>query len=143
MTDSIQDLALKDGRYSPEAFRFLFESLNHAVRVAGKEEAQGPEKHVSGQQVLEGMRLNALEMFGPLAAQVWRSWGVHTSMDWGHIVFLLVEHEMLNRQETDTIDDFAQGFDFDEAFVASYRPQLPAVLADGGATPPGSPGTSE
>ena len=100
------------------------------MRLAGKETAQGTERHVTGQEVLEGMRQNALEMFGPLAAQVWRSWGVHESMDWGRIVFLLVENDMLNRQDSDTIDDFAEGFDFDEVFVKSYRPQLPAQLAE-------------
>ena len=128
MPDPIQDLALHDGRYSPEAFRFLFESLNHAVSVAGKEAATGTERHVTGRQVLEGMRINALETFGPLAAQVWRSWGVGEAMDWGRIVFLLVDHGMLNRQESDSIEDFSDGFDFDEVFVHSYQPIIPGKL---------------
>ena len=145
MPKEIQELAMRDGRYSPDAFRFLFESLNHAVRAAGKEHAQGTDRHVSGQELLEGMRLNALELFGPLAAQVWRSWGVHDSMDWGRIVFLLVDHELLNRQDSDTIDDFQQGFDFDEAFVRSYRPNVPSSLDGSGPIPegvegPGGPG---
>ncbi|MFT5291580.1 MAG: putative repeat protein (TIGR04138 family) [Planctomycetota bacterium] len=132
MSDQIQDLALHDGRYSPEAFRFLFESLNHAVLVAGKEAAQGTERHVTGREVLEGMRVNALETFGPLAAQVWRSWGVGESMDWGRIVFLLVDHGMLNRQDSDSIEDFSEGFDFDEAFVHSYQPVIPGTLKSPG-----------
>ncbi len=132
MSDPIQELALHDGRYSPEAFRFLFESLSHAVRVAGKETAQGTERHVTGREVLEGMRINALETFGPLAAQVWRSWGVGESMDWGRIVFLLVDHDMLNRQETDSIEDFSDGFDFDDAFVHSYQPAIPGTLKGSG-----------
>jgi uncharacterized repeat protein (TIGR04138 family) len=71
------------------------------------------------------MRQYALQLFGPLAAQVWRSWGVHQTIDWGRIVFLLVDAKLLNRQESDRVDDFRDGFDFDEAFVHGYRPTLP------------------
>jgi len=132
--DQIRLLALKDGRYSPEAFEFLFEALPHAMRLAGKEDAEGPERHVTGQEVLGGMRHLALQLFGPLAAAVWRSWGVRETLDWGRIVFLLVENGLLNRQDTDTIEDFRDGFDFEEAFVRSYRVPLPDPL--GGASAP-------
>ncbi len=128
---------MRDGRYSPEAFTFLFHSLQHAIQLAGKEEAEGTERHVSGQELLAGMRHYAIELFGPLAAPVWRSWGVNETIDWGHIVFLLVENGMLNRQESDTIEDFRDGFDYDDAFVEAYRPQLPDDASDagGGGTP--------
>ena len=118
-------LALKDGRYSPEAFRFLFEALPAAVRLAGKENATGAEKHVTGQEVLQGMRAHAAQLFGPLAAAVWRSWGVRETLDWGRIVFLLVDNGLLNRQDSDTIQDFEGGFDFDEVFVRQYQIPLP------------------
>jgi uncharacterized repeat protein (TIGR04138 family) len=123
--DPIRALALRDGRYSPEAFRFLFESLSDAIKLAGKDDKTGPERHVTGQELLFGMREHASELFGPLAAQVWRSWGVRESMDWGHIVFLLVEDGLLHRQESDTLEDFRTVFDFDETFVRAYRPRLP------------------
>lgn len=118
-------LALKDGRFSPEAFRFLFESLPHAVRLAGKERAQGTERHVTGQEVLAGMRVYASQLFGPLAAPVWRSWGVQRTLDWGHIVFLLVEGGLLSRQESDQVSDFDSDLDFEESFVRQYRVELP------------------
>jgi uncharacterized repeat protein (TIGR04138 family) len=140
MSDPLRRLALRDGRYSPEAFRFLFESLDHAVRLAGKEAAEGPERHVTGQEVLAGMRAYASEAFGPLAGLVWRSWGVNDTMDWGRIVFLLVDEGMLKRQEEDDIGDFGAGFDFDEAFEASYAPVLPPLAdAPSGAAGPEHP----
>ena len=71
------------------------------------------------------MRVHALELFGPLAGQVWRSWGIQTTLDWGHIVFLLVEARLLNRQDSDSLEDFADAFDFDQAFREGYRPTLP------------------
>ena len=131
MNEALRKLALSDGRYSPEAFRFLYESLEHALRLAGREHAEGVERHVSGQEVLAGMRACALEQFGPLAAQVWRAWGVKETLDWGRIVFLLVEHGMLKRQDGDKLEDFSDNFDFDRAFELGYRPQVPKL--EGGA----------
>lgn len=121
-------LAIEDGRYSPEAFQFLFEALDHAVQFCGRADEDGPARHISGQELLEGMRDYAAKLFGPLAAHVWRSWGVRSSLDWGRIVFLLVEKNLLKRQESDSIDDFRDGFDFDEAFVRSYRLALPPEI---------------
>jgi uncharacterized repeat protein (TIGR04138 family) len=128
MNDPLRKLALSDGRYAPEAYAFLFESLDHAVKLAGREAAEGTDRHVSGQELLAGLRQYASELFGPLAAEVWRRWGVRESLDWGQIVFLLVEAGMLNRQENDTIEDFRSELDFDRAFVAGYRPRLPPEL---------------
>jgi len=95
------------------------------MRLAGREHAEGQERHVTGQEVLTGMRGHAQALFGPLAAQVWRSWGVRETLDWGRIVFLLVDGGLLNRQESDTIEDFRSGFDFDEVFVRQYQVRLP------------------
>jgi len=118
-------LAFRDGRYSLEAFRFLFDSLPRAVQLAGKEAAVGTKKHITGQELLAGMSDCAQQLFGPLAAEVWRSWGVHEALDWGRIVFLLVDNGLLSRQESDTLEDFDCKMDFDETFVRHYRVLLP------------------
>lgn len=126
--DPVRKVWKADGRYRHEAYQFLFDALDKSVRLAGKEDALGAERHVTGQELLAGMRQHAIDLFGPLAAQVWRTWGIHSTLDWGRIVFALVEAKLLNRQETDTIEDFADGYDFDEAFVNHYRPELPREL---------------
>jgi uncharacterized repeat protein (TIGR04138 family) len=126
--DKLREIALRDGRYSPEAFYFLFEALEVAVKLAGKDELQGAARHVTGQEVLNGMRQHALNSFGPLAGHVWRSWGIQSTLDWGRIVFVLVEQSLLRRQDDDRLEDFAAGFDFDAAFVDAYKPQLGGVL---------------
>lgn len=132
--DPVRKVAKADGRYALEAYQFLFEGLDHTVRRQGKTEAQGTQRHISGRDLVDGLRDLAATYFGPLAAQVWRQWGVRNTMDWGRIVFLLVEEGLLNRQDSDTIDDFREVFDLDEAFVESYRPTLPLEL--GPRTPP-------
>jgi len=126
--DPVRSVAIRDGRFAPDAFVFLFESLDTAIRVAGREDAKGPSRHVTGRELLEGMRVHASEIFGPMAAHVWQSWGIHETINWGHVVFLLVEEGLLNSQPTDTIDDFKEGFDFNEAFVENYVPELPVEL---------------
>jgi uncharacterized repeat protein (TIGR04138 family) len=95
-----------------------------AVRIAGRSNAEANERHVTGQEVLAGLRVHALELFGPLGKAVWSSWGVHATLDWGRIVFLLVENGHLKRQESDTIEDFRAGFDFEEGLVRAYRVPL-------------------
>jgi uncharacterized repeat protein (TIGR04138 family) len=128
VSDPLRKLAMKDGRYAPEAFEFLFESLEHAIKLSGRENAEGQDRHVTGQELLQGMRQHASTVFGPLAGQVWRSWGVRETLDWGRIVFLLVDEGLLNRQDTDSIEDFRGGFDYEEAFVKAYQPTLPPEL---------------
>jgi len=130
MDQQIRALALRDGRYSPQAFEFLFDALERAILLAGKNEALGPERHVTGREVLTGMRDLAAELFGPLAAQVWRSWGIRSTLDWGRIVFLLVDEGLLNRRDDDSIEEFRDGFDFDEAFVRDYHPAVPGDPED-------------
>lgn len=127
--EKLRKLALEDGRYAPDAYYFLFESLEAAVKLAGKETRVGPERHVTGQEVLAGMRVQAIGAFGPLAAHVWRSWGVREALDWGRIVFLLVDRGLLKRQDEDTLEDFRAGFDFDTSFEQGYRSALSALLA--------------
>ena len=126
--DPLQDLARRDGRFSVEAFRFLFESLDEATRLAGKSQAEGLERHLTGQEVLAGMRSKGQQLFGPLCAQVWRRWGIHDSLDWGKVVFLLVETGLLSSREEDRLDDFREGFDFDAAFTHGYSIPIPGDL---------------
>lgn len=125
MSNPLRELAKRGPGYAPEAYHFVLESLEHAVRLAGRGEREGAERHVSGQELLHGMREHAKQLFGPLAGEVWRRWGVYETLDWGKIVFLLVDAGLLNRQESDSLDDFRDGFDFDQAFVEEYKPTLP------------------
>ena len=128
MKDVLYDVCKADGRYSVEAFHFLYQGLEKAAEMVGRDASSGEQRHVSGQELLGGLRACAAQMFGPLAAQVWRSWGVTDTLDWGRIVFLLVEANLLNSQESDSVEDFGEGFDFEEAFVVGYKPILPVEL---------------
>jgi len=126
--DPIRKLALADGRFAPESFRFLLEGLEEAIAATGRGDKQGPERHVTGREVLEGLITRGRRTFGPLAARVWRSWGVREPLDWGRIVFLMVENGMLNRQDSDTIEDFRAAIDFERELELTYVFDLPERL---------------
>lgn len=128
MNDRLRNLALQDGRFSPEAYRFLLDGLEHAIRLAGRAQKEGVERHVTGNEVLAGLIEYARNSFGPLAAQVWRSWGLTETLDWGRIVFVLVDNELLSRQEEDRMEDFQSDLDFDRLFVEEYEVRLPNQL---------------
>lgn len=83
------------------------------------ERAGGPEhfnRHVSGQQLSWALRDLAIRKWGLMARAVLRRWGIAKTADFGHIVFAMVNNDYLQAQPTDSIDDFADAYDFDEAF---------------------------
>ncbi len=117
--DLLEPILSKDGRYSAEAYVFVREGLDHTVRKLGKP------RHVSGQELLEGIRDYALGEYGPVARRVLAEWGVNECIDFGHIVFNLVEEGLLGKTEEDSIEDFMDGYDFHEAFILPFRPRQP------------------
>ncbi len=108
------ELLRSDQRYHPEAYSFIFEALDYAVRMkSGSKAAESGstlQQHVTGQDLLEGMRRYALESFGCLAYSVITSWGIQSTEDVGEMVFNLVDHGLMGKQESDTKEDFANGF---------------------------------
>lgn len=123
----LREIRCRDPRYRPEAYLFVLEALKHTVRRLGREQKAETERHVSGRDLLEGIRLLALQEFGPLGRVVFEHWGVRATEDFGEIVFLLVEAELLRKTSRDSKDDFKDGFDFEETFEKGYRvePALP------------------
>lgn len=108
---SIEEIAEQDGRYDPKAARFVFESLEYTVKKLAAEPG-----HITGQMLCEGLRQMAMEKWGGLALFVLKTWQVKTTRDLGEIVYLLIKHKWMKAQDTDTIDDFNDVFDFKTAF---------------------------
>lgn len=107
-------------RYKPEAYAFVRDALHVA---AAKFREKDGSQHVTGQELLEGARIHALAEFGPLAHFILAEWGIERGEDIGRIVYNLIELEYFGKNEGDSIDDFAGGFDFAEAFNAPFLPQ--------------------
>lgn len=121
MSDLIQ---LARGRpYRPQAYEFVLQALNHTLKSL--EEM----RHVSGQELAEGIRVFARQEFGPMAKHVLNAWGVTTTRDFGEIVFDLVGAGHLRKTDEDSIEDFDDCYDFEAAFERDYFEQQSA--ADG------------
>ena len=112
--DAIEAIVARDPRYRPEAYSFLMLGLGYTVARLDEP------RHVSGRELLEGIRLYALEQFGPMARTVFEHWGVRETLDFGHIVFRLVDAGLLGKTEDDRLEDFDGVYDFEDVFVRSY-----------------------
>lgn len=100
-----------DARYAWEAYEFTRQAVTYASDVLY---ATGT--HVSGKELLEAIRRLGPERFGVMTREVFESWGVHATDDFGEIVFNLVDAGMLSKTEEDSRDDFRGVYSFDEAF---------------------------
>jgi uncharacterized repeat protein (TIGR04138 family) len=118
------ELAIRaDGRYPPAAYEFLHEALMlAAVCVHGDRVGTEP-RHVTGQQLATAAAQLALRNWGRLARTVLARWNIHTTRDFGEMVYLLIRLGVLGRQESDRIEDFDDVFDFDTVF-GSYEISL-------------------
>jgi uncharacterized repeat protein (TIGR04138 family) len=123
----IRQLCAKDRRYAPEAYHFLLEALEYTMRSLGRHRNQDDNRHVGGRELLEGIRQYGLNQFGPLAPTVFHSFGIYKTDDFGVLVFRLVEAGHLRCQESDSIEDFMDGYDFHDAFVREYRSDMSDV----------------
>ena len=111
----------RDSRYARDAYAFVRESLDFTQKTIGKEN-RGQVRHITGQELLDGIRQFALNQFGPMAVTVLEEWGVNNSRDFGEIVFNMVEIELLAKTEKDNRDDFNNGYDFTDAFRKPFWP---------------------
>jgi uncharacterized repeat protein (TIGR04138 family) len=98
------------------------EALDFTSKLLEKP-ADGPKRHVSGTELLEGIRRYALQEFGPMSLTVLNTWGITTTADFGEIVFHLVEVGLLGKTEEDRREDFADGYNFHEAFARPFLPK--------------------
>ena len=92
--------------------------------VAAIEDAGGIEKlnrHVGGGELCWGLREYAHYRWGALARLVLDSWNIHCTRDFGRLVFAMIDYELMQKQPSDSLDDFNDVFDFHEAFDGSYK----------------------
>jgi uncharacterized repeat protein (TIGR04138 family) len=111
-----------DPSYEPGAYIFMRQALDHTLTRIKEEEKTDRHRHVTGQELCEGIRAYALEQYGPMASKLLQSWGICRTEDFGQIVFNLVEFGIFGKTETDDIRDFDQVYDFEQAFEEPFRP---------------------
>lgn len=114
----VEEIYERDVRYKEDAYIFVMEALAYTQKKFKRT------KHVKGEEMLQGMKELLLNKFGPMTLTVLEHWGIHSTEDFGNIVFNLVENKVLSKTEDDSIEEFRDGYDFTEVFHAGYRKQL-------------------
>lgn len=120
----VVDLIRKeDPRFDRAAYFFVRQALDATLKGLKKKESERPSNHVTGQELLDGIREFALEQYGPLTMTLLEQWNVRSCADFGDIVFNLVDYGVLGKTENDRPEDFNGGYDFKEAFVRPFQPK--------------------
>jgi len=122
---ALAELRRRDGKYNERAYVFVLAALEFAqTRLPAR-------RHLSGVELAWACRDFALEQFGMLAAAVLTHWGVHTTGDFGQIVFMLIDVGLLASQPTDRLEDFERVYEFAEVFKAGAGYRWPGVSSSG------------
>jgi uncharacterized repeat protein (TIGR04138 family) len=120
--EALDSIVASDPRYQREAYIFLRDALDFTTKQQKK--AKGTTvRHVSGPELLEGVRQYALKEFGPMVVTVFDNWGIRSCEDIGHMVFNLISAGIFGKTDQDSIEDFKAVYDFQDAFAKPYAPE--------------------
>ena len=124
--EALDSILASDPRYQREAYVFLRDALDFTTKQQKKVKGVSV-RHVTGPELLDGVRRYALKEFGPMVMTVFESWGLRSCEDVGNIVFNLIGAGIFGKTEEDSIEDFKNVYDFQEAFVKPFSPEKPTT----------------
>ena len=123
----LEEIVEQVGLYPIEAYEFVQHGLGYTVnKIHGKVKDPKVSRHVGGRDLCEGLREYALMKWGLMARTVLGRWNIRRTLDFGKIVFALVDNGWMQKTEEDTLEDFREVFDFKSAFEAGYRIEMKA-----------------
>lgn len=108
------------GTYHPLAYKFVFSALRYTQEQLGRDRSSEATGHISGPELLDGIRQLGLQHFGMLSLVVFRRWGINVTDDFGRIVFQLIEAGEMRKTQDDQLDDFLGVYDFSKVFLDDY-----------------------
>jgi len=103
------------GRFDVEGFSFVSQSLRHAAALTASQRAPGERRHLTAQQLIDGVVDLAAERYGLLGGVVLRRWGIRNGDDIGSITFTLISKGVFSKQPSDRPEDFYGGPSLAEA----------------------------
>ncbi|MCD6379446.1 hypothetical protein J7M07_03245 [bacterium] len=112
--DLIEKISENDTRYKANAYLFVIVAIERTISELSSI------RHISGQELLEGITEYAMEQFGPMSKEVFNFWGIMESADFGNIVFNLIDAGLLTKTAEDSIEDFKNIVDFKRVFEDEY-----------------------
>ena len=124
--EALDSIVATDPRYQRDAYGFLRDALDFTTKQQKKIKGVSV-RHVTGPELLDGVRQYALKEFGPLVITVFDNWGIRSCEDIGNMVFNLIGAGIFGKTEEDSIEDFKNVYDFREAFVKPFAPAKPPM----------------
>ncbi|MFL6552871.1 MAG: hypothetical protein DMF08_00370 [Verrucomicrobia bacterium] len=119
--EALESIVANSPRYHRDGYIFLRDALDFTTTQQKKIKGVSV-RHVTGPELLDGVRQYALKEFGPMVITVFDSWGIQSCEDIGHMVFNLIGVGVFGKTEEDSIKDFKNVYDFKEAFVRPFAP---------------------
>lgn len=119
---TVNDIIVEDPRFDAEAYNFISNAVVYTSQKV-KDEESNMQRHISGQELLEGIKDFAVEEYGPIAPEVLRHWGLTDSKSIGEVVFNMVNKNLLGSTNEDSIDDFIDSYDIDQKFSERFKPK--------------------
>lgn len=111
---------IRKRQYHDNAYQFVFAALRHVQEQLGRDRSDQNTGHVSGRELLEGVRDLGQQHFGLMTMTVFARWGVHGTEDFGKIVFELIDRGEMRKTDDDVLEDFVNVYDFRSAFIDEY-----------------------
>src|SRR4029077_10766120 len=139
--EALESVMGSDPRYQRDGYIFLRDALDFTTKQQKKIKGVSV-RHVTGPELLDGVRRYALKEFGPMVMTVFDSWGIQSCEGAGHLVFNLIAAGVFGKPEEDSIEDFKNVYDFEEAFVKPFAPTKPETPKPPGQLPAPKPATS-
>ena len=104
--------------YPLEAFEFVRDGLEETAKAVHAQTWGSMEldRHINGSELCIGLRDLAIRRWGSLARTVLTCWSIRSTSDFGRLVFYLIDAGIFAKTADDSIADFSNVFDFDEAF---------------------------
>ena len=118
--DAVRRSIQNDPRYHPAAYELVRDALHIAAKKFRDENAD--DQHVSGQELLAGFRDHVLSEYGPMSNIILDQWGLQRGEDVGNIVYNLIDVGYFGKNDGDSLEDFAGGYDFATAFSEPFLP---------------------
>lgn len=120
--NEIKKIISYDNRYHADAYKFVNDAVSYTIQKI-KFQRSNKILHISGGELLDGIRELAIKQFGPMACEVFNQWGVKNSAAVGNIVFNMVKHNLLVTKETDSLNDFSGACDLMAALSTPFSPK--------------------
>lgn len=106
--ETLQQILAQHSEYKPDAYRYIYAVTTPATddEELDKPDTQSHPKHLSAQMLYQALCKRALKDFGPLAATVFRVWGLCTPQDIGRATYYMVDAGILCKQPHESAADF-------------------------------------